>query len=766
MIFESLYIKSFGKLSGKTIAFSEGINIIEGNNESGKSTICAFIRFMFYGLPTHDKKRYIGWDTSLAAGSLTFFDNGGHYRIEREVIMATGSDGKDFFREKCAVYDADTNAIFSKTKSPGELFFGVSSFVFESTVLIRQTQSAKVGGSALGEEAENILFSGNERLNTGKALEKLDKARSFLLHKNHKGGKIAELEAQRNEKAQLLEQAQQENGDIIDIEGSLRLIKEEKENTDARIAVLREELEEYERYTIKKAYLTRKAEKEKLAQARAELERLYEPEEHEGIAVSSPDYIAMLEKKQSALNAAMSRYHDAKKEMDDANQKISDMSEKLEIFERLGAEDKKHRDALIANLEIYQKNLNQCQLIGIICLLFSLFSVALTLMLGLAPSIPVLFRYFAIAACVLFAAAAFYLLMIRRASYARAIRRQCQPFNCASYAELMELIYAASEDEAYMLAIRGARNEKNTKFAKASDTLDAINAEILTILRDARFEITGNTFASLQEALEKCRTMYRKITELESDAAERKARIESIEADLSAYSKEYLRSACYEEYDEDAMADFNYPWKKRELETLSGTLRNQTERLHQYEVELASLRAIYREPSAIAEEIHALDTEIETLSQKWSAYMLAIESLEAASGKMREGISPKIAKNAAKLFAMVSDGKYTELTLDTDFIMSFSDGTSMHSTDLLSAGTGDLAYLCLRIALIDLLYQRSVAPFLFDETFVRIDDIRIKKLLTLIARYADSGYQSIIFTCHNREKRLMDDIGAYHHLYI
>ena len=34
--------------------------------------------------------------------------------------------------------------------------------------------------------------------------------------------------------------------------------------------------------------------------------------------------------------------------------------------------------------------------------------------------------------------------------------------------------------------------------------------------------------------------------------------------------------------------------------------------------------------------------------------MLAIESLEAASGKMREGISPKIAKNAAKLFAMVS----------------------------------------------------------------------------------------------------------------
>ena len=61
MTFESLYIKSFGKLNGKRISFSDGVNIIEGGNESGKSTICAFIQFIFYGLPskTAEKLRFL-----------------------------------------------------------------------------------------------------------------------------------------------------------------------------------------------------------------------------------------------------------------------------------------------------------------------------------------------------------------------------------------------------------------------------------------------------------------------------------------------------------------------------------------------------------------------------------------------------------------------------------------------------------------------------------------------------------------------------------
>ena len=51
MIIEKLNIKAFGRLRDYELELSPGVNIIEGENESGKSTLCAFIKFIFYGIP-------------------------------------------------------------------------------------------------------------------------------------------------------------------------------------------------------------------------------------------------------------------------------------------------------------------------------------------------------------------------------------------------------------------------------------------------------------------------------------------------------------------------------------------------------------------------------------------------------------------------------------------------------------------------------------------------------------------------------------------
>lgn len=49
MIIERIEIKSFGQLTDTTLEFSDTINVIEGQNEAGKSTIAAFIKYMLYG---------------------------------------------------------------------------------------------------------------------------------------------------------------------------------------------------------------------------------------------------------------------------------------------------------------------------------------------------------------------------------------------------------------------------------------------------------------------------------------------------------------------------------------------------------------------------------------------------------------------------------------------------------------------------------------------------------------------------------------------
>ena len=48
---------SFGKLKNKKLVLKDGLNVICAPNESGKSTWCAFIRAMLYGIDTSRRKK-------------------------------------------------------------------------------------------------------------------------------------------------------------------------------------------------------------------------------------------------------------------------------------------------------------------------------------------------------------------------------------------------------------------------------------------------------------------------------------------------------------------------------------------------------------------------------------------------------------------------------------------------------------------------------------------------------------------------------------
>ena len=49
---------TFGKLEYRSLSFSKGLNIIEAPNESGKSTLLAFLRVMLYGFPPRERSRH------------------------------------------------------------------------------------------------------------------------------------------------------------------------------------------------------------------------------------------------------------------------------------------------------------------------------------------------------------------------------------------------------------------------------------------------------------------------------------------------------------------------------------------------------------------------------------------------------------------------------------------------------------------------------------------------------------------------------------
>ena len=91
---EKIEITAFGKLKNVVITPTDGINMLNLPNESGKSTWAAFLRTMLYGLSTRergalaDKNRYAPWDGSAMHGRLDVTDGTQRYTIIRNTKRA------------------------------------------------------------------------------------------------------------------------------------------------------------------------------------------------------------------------------------------------------------------------------------------------------------------------------------------------------------------------------------------------------------------------------------------------------------------------------------------------------------------------------------------------------------------------------------------------------------------------------------------------------------------------------------------------------
>ena len=99
MRIESLHIDRFGKLRDFDLTLEEGLTLIYGRNESGKSTVMAFLRAMLYGLngksasiEQNDRRRYMPWGEISMGGSLRLTDGKQRFEIIRVFGQTKKSD--------------------------------------------------------------------------------------------------------------------------------------------------------------------------------------------------------------------------------------------------------------------------------------------------------------------------------------------------------------------------------------------------------------------------------------------------------------------------------------------------------------------------------------------------------------------------------------------------------------------------------------------------------------------------------------------------
>jgi len=246
-------IVEFGCLKDTVISVSDGMNILSGKNESGKSTVMLFIRFMLYGLPkrsskNYDRERCLSFDGHRAAGSMTLVHGGKNYKIERSAV------GTSKISETLTVVCTDTGE-----KIPGEpheLFLGVPGEVFESSCSVGQMRAADISRAQAASAVENLMVSADESIDVKKVLDKLDKVRrEYKLNKGEGGllyktqEEISELTAKKRAATERYVRFNEQKARLERKEKDLALTQAELSDGESRLEKIRaaQTLERFER---------------------------------------------------------------------------------------------------------------------------------------------------------------------------------------------------------------------------------------------------------------------------------------------------------------------------------------------------------------------------------------------------------------------------------------------------------------------------------------------------------------------------------------
>lgn len=187
---------TFGKLEHCSLSFSSGLNIIEAPNESGKSTLLAFLRVMLYGLPPRergvlaDKNRYAPWSLSPMRGTLSLSSQKGNITLQRDTTRANSPMGRF-----SAIYTGSGESVDGLTAADcGETLLGIPCEIYERSAFIRQSSLTVDASAELERRIAALITTGEEGQSFSEASAALKK--QLNTRKYNKSGRIPALEAE------------------------------------------------------------------------------------------------------------------------------------------------------------------------------------------------------------------------------------------------------------------------------------------------------------------------------------------------------------------------------------------------------------------------------------------------------------------------------------------------------------------------------------------------------------------------------------------
>ncbi len=229
MVILEVKITSFGKLHNVSLSFEDGMNVIYGDNEAGKSTIHAAVRAILFGLDrqrgraskTDDYSKYEPWENPSAyEGMLRFRQERAIYRIYR-------CFGRE--RKKTEIINETTGEELSQEEL-SQLLNGMTESSFANTLCIGQMKTAP--GQSFAEELQNTTAN---YLSAGDTEWDIRKAFGFLT--------AEKKELMKKYQPKLEETVISAEQELCEIEEELLQQSIHKEKAQAELREMRKEIE-------------------------------------------------------------------------------------------------------------------------------------------------------------------------------------------------------------------------------------------------------------------------------------------------------------------------------------------------------------------------------------------------------------------------------------------------------------------------------------------------------------------------------------------
>ena len=720
---------AFGKLQGERLTLEPGLNVITAPNEGGKSTWCAFLKAMFYGIDTRDrdrkgrladKNRYQPWSGAPMEGEIALEWQG------RDITIRRGPRGSVPFGSFSAVYTGTQEPVPGLTADTcGQMLLGVGREVYERSAFIGQSGTLAIRSAPELEARIAALVSSGEEDVSYSQVERQLKEWLNRRKVNKSVGRIPQLEEEQAELARSAGELSQLNDQLNQLEGA-------RAQAARKHAFCTRQLALHKAIAQRKLDLQYTQARSDQAQAQAQLNALLSEQARFG-ALPSRDALKRAQGELAFLKALEPEIRQGQEALALAQQALERARQAAqdghfpgmtgEEAVRKGERDSESYRSGMARKAAGKRNFILLQAAGLLA--------------GGALAVFGPFWWLGPIAYVLCAAASA-LVFANGTKAARQAARILERYGV--------------DDVEEIAALAGNYQQRMAAADQAAQQVRMIQGGLKD--RQARLE------NSRQELFRFVHTFAPEVKELFGVSAALSRALNLGERETLARSRlegaQRLAQTLQAQGGRELTEEPPLPPPALSLEQAaqeSGRLQVELERLDRALNQARGKQQALGDPAILSARLEQVEEELARRRREYQAISIAMETLQQANAQLQQRFSPQLNRAAGALLSRLTGGKYHALSLDKELEASAAGAQDVlpHSALYLSKGTVDQIYLAVRLAVCDLCLPD--APLVLDEALAAFDDVRAKRALELLQELS-AQRQILLFSCHTREKNL------------